>query len=140
MSEQSILLEERAKNKERVLSKRDKYEAQGFADKDFETNIGKDIVKIWLPNSVFAQQNLLSLADKVINERFDNLEQEQELTEKLYRIICQHLMINGQGVHPETIQLVDIHVYAYLYWMELLYPLSLWSDQKVRKAILGSSV
>ena len=139
MSEQSIILEERAKNKERVLSKRDRYEAQGFADKDFQTTIGNNIVKIWLPSSVFAQQNLLSLADRVINDRFENIEQEQELTQKFYKIVCQHIMINGQGVNPETIELVDLQSYAYLYWMELLYPLSLWSDLRVRKVILGSN-
>lgn len=139
-TEQSKILEEREKNRERVLSKRDKYEVQGFADKTFETTIGGNIIKIWLPSSVFAQQNLLSLGEKVVNEKFDNIEQEQILTEKFYRIVCQHLQINGQSINPEALELVDLQCYAYLYWMEVLYPLSLWSDLKVRKVILNSGV
>lgn len=138
--EQEKILEERKKNREKVFAKRDKYEAQGFADKDFQTTIGTNIIKIWLPSSVFAQQALLSLGDRVVNEKFDSIEQEQILTEKFYRTVCQHLQINGQAVNPETIELVNLHSYAWLYWMELLYPLSLWSDQKVRKVILNSSV
>ena len=139
-TEHDKILEEREKNRKRVFSKRDKYEEQGFADKDFQTTVGKNIVKMWLPSSVFAQQAILSLGDKVINERFDNIEQEQILTEKFYRLVCQHLQINNNAVNPETIELVDLHSYTWVYWMELLYPLSLWSDQKVRKVILNSSV
>jgi len=140
-TEQEIILEEREKNRERVFAKRDKYESQGFADKDFQTNVGKNIVKMWLPSSVFAQQAILSLGDKVVNEKFDSIEQEQILTEKFYRAVCQHLQINGQATSPEAIgELVDLQAYAWLYWLELLYPLSLWSDQRVRKVILNSSV
>ena len=140
MSEQSIILEERTKNREKVLSKRDKYESQGFADKDFQTIIDRKTIKIWLPSSVFAQQALLSLGDRVVNEKFDSIEQEQVLTEKFYRTVCQNLQINGNGVNPDTLELVDLQSYAWLYWMELLYPLSLWSDQRVRKVILNSGV
>lgn len=140
MSEQSVILEERAKNREKVLAKRDKYESQGFADKDFQATIGKNIIKIWLPSSVFAQQALLSLGDRVVNEKFDSIEQEQVLTEKFYRTVCQHLQINQQSVNPDILELVDLQSYAWLYWMELLYPLSLWSDLKVRKVILNSGV
>lgn len=139
MTEMSEILEERARNKERVFSKRDKYEQQGFADKDFETHVGEHFVKFFLPDSVFAQQNLLSLGDKVMHGRFENFEQEQELTEKFYRIICQHLRINGSAINLSTVELVDLQCYAYIYWMELLYPLSLWSDIKVRKAIQNSN-
>lgn len=140
-TERQIILEEREKNTKRVFAKRDKYESQGFADKDFQTTVGKNIIKMWLPSSVFAQQAILSLADKVINDKFDNIEQEQILTEKFYCAVCQHLQINGQSTSPEAIgELVDLQVYSWLYWMELLYPLSLWSDQRVRKAILNSGV
>lgn len=139
-TEQEIILEEREKNRKRVFAKRDKYEAQGFADKDFQTTIGKNIVKIWLPSSVFAQQALLSLGDRVINDKFDSIEQEQILNEKFYRTVCQNLQVNGQSVNPDSLELIDLHTYAWLYWMELLYPLSLWSDQRVRSVILNSSV
>lgn len=139
-AEQDKILEEREQNTKRVFSKRDKYETQGFADKGFQTKIDNKTVKIWLPSSVFAQQALLSLGDRVVNEKFESIEQEQSLTEKFYRTVCQHLQINGQAVNVETLELVDLQSYAWLYWMELLYPLSLWSDQKVRKVILNSSV
>lgn len=139
-TEQDKILEEREKNRQKVFAKRDKYEAQGFADKDFQTTVNKNIIKIWLPSSVFAQQALLSLGDKVVNEKFDSIEQEQILTEKFYRLICQHLQKNGEAVNPEVLELVELQSYAWLYWMELLYPLSLWSDLRVRKVILNSSV
>lgn len=139
--DQDKILEEREKNRQKIFAKRDKYEAQGFADKDFQTTIGNNVVKIWLPSSVFAQQALLSLGDRVVNEKFDNIEQEQILTEKFYRAVCQNLQVNGSAINADAIiELVDLQSYAWLYWMELLYPLSLWSDQRVRKVIQNSNV
>lgn len=134
------ILEEREKNKARIFAKRDKYESQGFADKDYQVIIDGKTIKIWLPASVFAQQALLTLGDKVAHDRFVDFDEENKLTEKYYKTVCAHLQIDGIAPNPETLELVNLQSYAWIYWTELLYPLSLWSDQKVRKAILNSSV
>jgi hypothetical protein len=129
------LAEDRERNRKSLFAKRDKYEQQGFADKDFQMTLDDKIIKIWLPSSVFAQQALLSLGDKVVHDRFADIEEENKLTERFYKTICLHLQINGASVNPESLELANLQTYSWIYWTELLYPLSLWSDAKARKAI-----
>lgn len=124
-----------ARIESRIEAKNKKYEEQSFADKDFEKNIDNKLVKMWLPSSVFVQQALLSLGEKVASNRFRNLEEETSLTEEFYKKVCAHLQINGAAIVAETLELTDLQIYGLLYWVELLAPLSAWGDVKARKVM-----
>jgi hypothetical protein len=76
----------------------------------------------------------------ISHDRFVDFDEENKLTEKYYKTVCAHLQIDGIAPNPELLELANLQSYAWIYWTELLYPLSLWSDQKVRKAILNLSV
>lgn len=131
--------EDKKKSQEHILAKRDKYDQQGFADKDYQFTLDGKTVKLWLPSSVFAQQSLLSLGSRVVHDQFADFEEETKLTEKYYKIICSHMQIDGKPVNPELLELANLQAYALTYWAELLYPLSLWSDAKAKKALLTSN-
>ena len=128
--------EENAILQERVLAKRTKYKEQGTADLDFMKTIGEDTLRMWLPKSVFDQQKLLSVGAKVFSSDFKDIDEEAELTKRYFVAICAHAQINGESVNAEKLGFGVLQSYALLYWMELLYPLSLWGDEKSREAIL----
>lgn len=133
------ILEEREKTQNQILAKRDKYEAQGFADKDYQFVFDNKTIKIFLPASVFEQQALLSLGDRVMHDKFVDFDDQIKLTKRFYLAICTHMQIDGNSVNAETLELANLQSYALKYWAELLYPLSLWSDAKAKKAIQTSN-
>lgn len=121
----------------RLNEKRKKYEEQGFADKTFEKRVDDKLIKIWLPDSVFVQQKLLSLGSKVFSSNNLNIDEEGELTERFSKAVCLHMQIEGNDVTPETLEFGELQAYTLLYWLELLSPLSVWGDVKAQKVILG---
>jgi hypothetical protein len=122
--------------KQKVIDKRAKYKEQGFADKDFEKQIGKKHLKLWLPNSVFHQQKLLMLASKIFAGSI-SIDEEMELTDRFYKEVCKHGQLDGNNIVAESLELNEIQGFALLYWVELLYPLSLWSDEKIKEMTLS---
>ena len=132
-----ISKEENEALQKRVLVKREKYQEQGFADDTLEKTVNGKLIKMWLPNSVFVQQKLLSIAAKVFSSDFKDIDEEAELTERYYKAVCTHTQLDGDNVNAAALDLGSLQAFALLYWMELLYPLSLWGDEKSKEAILS---
>mgnify|MGYP003652421364 CR=1 FL=1 len=130
-------LKDQSKIASRIEEKRVAYEAQNYADTTFEKTIDGKFLKIWLPASVFVQQQILALGSKVMSSDFANFDEQNALTERFYKAVFSHLQVDGKTVNPETCSLGDLQAYAWLYWVELLAPLSLWGDGKAKRAILS---
>ena len=122
---------------DRLMAKQKAYEEQGYADKDFSKKVDDKHIKIWLPDSVFVQQKLLSLGSKVFGDYNLNIDEESDLTERFSKAVCSHMQIDQKTVVPETLEFGELQAYALLYWLELLSPLSAWGDAKAQRVILG---
>ena len=124
------------KVQQQVLNKREKYKEQGFADKDFEKTIGGKHFKIWLPSSVFEQQKLINLASRIFSGNL-SFQEESELTALYYNYVCKHAQLDGKAVNVDLLGLEQLQAFALFYWVELLFPLSLWSDEKTKEMMLS---
>lgn len=122
---------------DRILAKRKKYEEQGCADKTFEKKIDGKHIKMWLPESVFVQQKLLSIAAKVFSGDFSNIDEEGELNERYIKAVYSHMQIDSKTANPDISDFGDLQAFGLLYWTELLSPLSTWGDIKARKVMLS---
>jgi hypothetical protein len=128
--------EQENKVQEQVLNKRKKYKEQGFADKDFEKTLDGKHFKIWLPSSVFEQQKLINLASRLFSGNL-SFQEESELTTLYYNYVCKHAHLDGKPVNAEVLGLEQLQAFALFYWVELLFPLSLWSDEKTKELMLS---
>lgn len=128
--------DEENKVQDQVNDKRKKYQEQGFADKDFEKQIGGKLFKIWLPSSVFEQQKLVNLASRLFAGSL-SFQEESDLTALYYNYVCKHASIDNSPVQAELLGLEQIQAFSLLYWVELLFPLSLWSDERTKEMMLN---
>lgn len=116
---------------ERIKAKCDKYNNQGYADKEFRKDWKDKKLVMTLPNNVFEQQKLLNLAETSLNNNYD-FYVSSELDEKYLKEIAARILIDGKELSSilgqKDFELPQLETLSVLYYVELLAPLSRWRD------------
>lgn len=115
----------------RIKEKSEKYQEQGFADKEFRKEIKGKRVVMALPNNVYEQQKLLLMAESVMVNNLSFYE-SFDLEKKFYEEISKNILIDNNPLSSmlgmKDYELPQLQSYSMLYYIELLAPLSQWRD------------
>lgn len=121
--------------KKAVEAKRKKYEAQGFADKDFQKTIDGAVVKMWLPDSVFEQQKMILMATNALSSDLSDVDEASSSKQRYANEVAKYTQINRESLDIQKSGLANCEAYCMIYWTELLAPLSVWAESKARKML-----